>query len=95
MRPYIKLLDENGEEVVIYGGIVYRSIGYLKGEGTPLRTNTAVTVLWDGTDYYVVSINGEVGYMSADQVGATRYATGGGGGSSGGGGGAEWSPPAL
>ena len=29
MRPYMKLLDENGEEVVIYGGIVYRSIGYI------------------------------------------------------------------
>ncbi len=29
MRPYMKLLDENGEEVVIYGSIVYRSIGYI------------------------------------------------------------------
>ena len=29
MRPYMKLLDENGEEFVIYGGIVYRSIGYI------------------------------------------------------------------
>ena len=29
MRPYMKLQDENGEEFVIYGGIVYRSIGYI------------------------------------------------------------------
>lgn len=29
MRPYMKLEDENGEEFVIYGGIVYRSIGYI------------------------------------------------------------------
>lgn len=29
MRPYIKLQDENGEVVTIYGGIVYRSIGYI------------------------------------------------------------------
>ena len=71
----------------------------LQGEGTPLGTNTVVTVLWDGTDYYVVSINGEIGYIPADQVGVTRYATGGGGSSSSGnsssGGGSEWSPPVL
>ena len=29
MRPYMKLQDKNGEEFVIYGGIVYRSIGYI------------------------------------------------------------------
>lgn len=29
MRPYMKLQDENGEEFIIYGGIVYRSIGYI------------------------------------------------------------------
>lgn len=29
MRPYIKLQDESGEVVTIYGGIVYRSVGYI------------------------------------------------------------------
>ena len=29
MRPYIVLEDENGETVTIYGGTVYRSIGYI------------------------------------------------------------------
>ena len=29
MRPYIKLQDESGEVVTIYGGTVYRSIGYI------------------------------------------------------------------
>ena len=29
MRPYIILADETGETVTIYGGIVYRSIGYI------------------------------------------------------------------
>ena len=29
MRPYIILEDENGSQVTIYGGIVYRSIGYI------------------------------------------------------------------
>lgn len=29
MRPYVKLMDENGQELTIYGGTVYRSIGYI------------------------------------------------------------------
>ena len=29
MRPYITLEDENGDTVTLYGGIVYRSIGYI------------------------------------------------------------------
>ena len=29
MRPYIILADEKGETVTIYGGVVYRSIGYI------------------------------------------------------------------
>ena len=29
MRPYMKLEDERGREITIYGGTVYRSIGYI------------------------------------------------------------------
>ena len=29
MRPYIKLLDAQGNPVVLYGGAVQRSIGYI------------------------------------------------------------------
>lgn len=29
MRPYIKLANASGNEITIYGGIVYRSIGYI------------------------------------------------------------------
>ena len=29
MRPYIILEDENGEQVTLYGGTIYRSIGYI------------------------------------------------------------------
>ena len=29
MRPYIILTDANGYQITIYGGIVYRSIGYI------------------------------------------------------------------
>lgn len=29
MRPYIILEDANGEQITLYGGIVYRSIGYI------------------------------------------------------------------
>ena len=29
MRPYIKLQDKSGEVITIYGGTVYRSIGYI------------------------------------------------------------------
>ena len=63
----------------------------LQGEGTKLQVNTSVTVLWDGGDFYVVSINGEIGYMVVSEIGQNRFATGGGGG----GGGGDWTPPAL
>ena len=29
MRPYMILSDETGRRIMIYGGIVYRSIGYI------------------------------------------------------------------
>ena len=29
MRPYITLEDGNGQQITLYGGIVYRSIGYI------------------------------------------------------------------
>ena len=29
LRPYMILENENGEIVTIYGGIIYRSIGYI------------------------------------------------------------------
>ena len=60
------------------------------GEGKNLSLNTAVTVLWDGEDFYVVSINNEIGYMAKNQVSKDRYVV-----SSGGGGGEDWTPPAL
>lgn len=58
------------------------------GEGVKLPVNTVVTVLWDGGDFYVVSVDGQIGYMDADKVGDSRYSTGGGGGG-------DWTPPAL
>ena len=61
----------------------------LLGEGVKQGVNTVVTVLWDGGDFYVVSIGGQLGYMDAQKVSENKYATG----SSGGGG--DWTPPAL
>lgn len=58
------------------------------GEGVKLPVNTVVTVLWDGGDFYLVSVDGQIGYMDADKVGSSRYSTGGGGGG-------DWTPPAL
>lgn len=29
MRPYMILQDENGQQITLYGGIIYRSIGYI------------------------------------------------------------------
>lgn len=72
----------------------YKAVAYdnrlMQGEGTTIGVNTPVTILWDGGDFYVVSINGDVGYMAVSEVGKTTYATGGGGG-----GGGDWTPPAM
>ena len=73
-----------------YSACVYDTY-LLLGESVALATNTQVTVLWGGGDYYVVSIGDDIGYMAVEKVGESRYATGGGGG----GGGGDWTPPAL
>ena len=73
-----------------YNASVYTN-RLMQGEGMKIGINTTVTILWDGGDFYVVSINGDIGYMVVDQVGTTPFATGGGGG----GGGGDWTPPAL
>lgn len=71
----------------------------MQGEGTPLYVNTTITVLWDGGSFYMISLaDGSVGYVSSDQIGTSRYATGGGNNSSSSGGGGstqEWSDPVL
>jgi hypothetical protein len=72
-----------------YNGVMYDHYLVL-GEGKNLSLNTAVTVLWDGGDFYVVRINNEIGYMAKNQVSKDRYVV-----SSGGGGGGDWTPPAL
>ena len=43
-----------------------------------MNTNTKVTILWDSGDYYVVSINDQIGYMVTEKVSENRYATIGG-----------------
>jgi len=73
-----------------YKAVVYDN-RLMQGEGVKIGVNTYVTVLWDGGDFYVVSINGDVGYMVVEEVGQNRFATGSGGG----GGGGDWTPPAL
>lgn len=62
----------------------------LLGEGKQLKTNTSVTILWDGGSYLVVSVDGETGFMNKEQVSTKRYSTGGGGSSGG-----AWTPPVL
>ena len=64
----------------------------LQGEGVQISVNTSVTILWDGGDVYVVSIDGDIGYMAKTLVGQKRFSTNrGGGGNSGG----DWTPPAM
>ena len=62
----------------------------LRGDGKSVAVNTAVTVLWDGGDFYVVDIKGEICYMASSQIGTGKFSTGGGGDSGG-----DWTPPAL
>lgn len=72
-----------------YSAAVYDSY-LVQGEKKDVAVNTSVTVLWDGEDFYVVSIQDAVGYMAKDKVGTNRFATGGSGDSGG-----DWTPPAL
>jgi len=72
-----------------YNAAVYKSY-LLLGDHQVVYVNTSITVLWDGGDFYIVSIGDEIGYLAKDQVGQTQYATGGGGG-----GGGDWTPPAM
>ena len=62
----------------------------LRGDGKSVTVNTAVTVLWDGGDFYVVNIDGAICYMATSQIGTSKFSTGGG--NSGGG---DWTPPAM
>lgn len=71
-----------------YSGAVYESY-LLLGDSKNVNLNTSVTVLWDGGEFYVVSINDAIGYMAKDKVSPNRYVTGGGGG------GDDWTPPIM
>ncbi len=90
-------LAEGGESYAQWDGFsrskaeVYDNY-LLQGECTTLKINTSITVLWDGGEFYVVSIDGDIGYMAPDQVGTKRFATGGGGGGNSGG---DWTPPVM
>ena len=85
-----------------WNGILYEEY-QMRNELKKPGTNTAVTVLDELPDCYVVEYDGQIGYMKLDGLGKYRVSTGGGdeesgggGGSSGGGsGGAVWTPPAL
>lgn len=79
---------EQWEGFAGYSGAVYDNY-LIQGEKSNVNVNTSVTVLWDGGDFYVVSVKDTVGYMAKNQVGRNRFDT------SGGGGGGDWTPPAL
>ena len=53
MRPYIILKDAKGETVTIYGGIVYRSIGYIAYQNRSAFTpgSDAYNYVWDIIHY--------------------------------------------
>lgn len=80
-----------------YNAYVYDNY-YLLGKGDWQYTNTLVTVLWDGGEFYVVSVDGEIGYMDRDEVSQSKYHIETGGGSNDSGEEEEsgdWTPPAL
>ncbi len=49
MRPYMILQDENGDQITIYGGIVYRSIGYIAYQNRNVfkPSDPAYDYVWD------------------------------------------------
>ncbi|MDY4490709.1 MAG: leucine-rich repeat domain-containing protein [Candidatus Faecousia sp.] len=53
MRPYIILEDEKGETVTLYGGIVYRSIGYIayQNRNAFAPGSNAYNYVWDIIHY--------------------------------------------
>lgn len=107
--------DENYETWTGYArsqAVVYQEY-QMRNESKKLKLNQEVTVLDELAEKsysyfypgcYVVEVDGEIGYMSADDVQSTRFATSKKGGSSGGSGsgssggssgGDTWTPPAL
>lgn len=107
--------DENYETWTGYArsqAVVYQEY-QMRNESRKLKLNQEVTVLDELAEKsysyfypgcYVVEVDGEIGYMSADDVQSTRFATSKKGGSSGGSGsgsscgsssGDTWTPPAL
>lgn len=61
----------------------------LRGDGKKVAVNTWVTVLWDGGDFYVVDINGEICYVATSHIGGNKFYI------SGGNSGGDWTPPAM
>ncbi|MCI6957231.1 MAG: leucine-rich repeat protein [Clostridiales bacterium] len=53
MRPYITLEDENGDTVTLYGGIVYRGIGYIayQNRNAFAPGSNAYNYVWDIIHY--------------------------------------------
>lgn len=88
---------ETWDGYAAYGSDVYDNY-QCQGDGKRLGVNTVVTVLWHGGEFCVVSVNGDVGYMDADQISSTPYYTGGGNAGSGSNdteSDSEWTPPAM
>ena len=61
----------------------------LRGDGRKVAVNTWVTVLWDGGDFYVVDIDGEICYVATSHIGGNKFYI------SGGNSGGDWTPPAM
>lgn len=62
-------------------------------EPTPLKMNTAVHVMGEMRDLYMVEVDGEAGFLPKDQVSRTIIAGGSSGSSDGSGG--DWTAPVL
>lgn len=80
-----------------YNAYVYDNY-QCQGEGKRLNTNTVVTVVWHGGEFCVVSIDGELGYVDADELNTSPYYVGGGNTGSNNNddeSDSEWTPPAL
>lgn len=83
-EPYEQWDGYAGHSAAVYDSYL------LQGDKKDVSVNSSVTVLWDGGDFYVVSMKDTLGYMAKDQVGTGKFSTGGGGNSGG-----DWTPPAL
>lgn len=95
-RFLLQFVDESAYEAwtgYTFNNAPFHSQWRMLDNGTTLYLNTAVRVMGELKDCYMVDYNNELGFIPMDEISKTQISYGGGGNSSGGGG--DWTDPVL